>query len=244
MGAEVDIAVPARLIGEPARGAMLSALLSGEALTSGELARAARVGPSTASEHLGRLRDGGLVEVVAAGRHRYYRLASTEVAAALEALAMVSPQRPVRSLRQASMDAAMALARSCYDHLAGRVGVGVHDALVAAGALEAGPGGYLLTSAGERVLGELGVDVAGARASRRSFARACLDATERRPHLAGALGAALYRRVTELGWVVRRGSGQRALRLTDRGRLGFTAELGVVGVAAPDASAAGEQSVG
>lgn len=244
MRTDVDIAVPTRLIGDPARGAMLSALLSGQALTSGELARAAKVSPSTASEHLAQLRGGGLVEVVAAGRHRYYRIASSEVAAALEALAMVSPERPVRSLRQASMDAAMALARTCYDHLAGRVGVAVHDALIERGSFVAGGDGYLLTRDGERTLAGLGVDVQAARASRRIFAKACLDATERRPHLAGALGAALYCRVTELGWVVRRGQGQRALRLTDSGLRRLAAELGVAGVPAPDASAPAESSAG
>ncbi|HEU4540133.1 MAG TPA: helix-turn-helix domain-containing protein [Jiangellaceae bacterium] len=228
MRSDVDVSVPARLIGEPGRAAMLSALLSGEALAAGELARAARVSPATASEHLARLRAGGLVEVVPAGRHRYYRLASPDVAQVLEALAAVSPSRPVRSLRQSNTDAAMAFARTCYDHLAGRVGVAIHDALVAAGYLVVGGDGYALTDPGLESLATLGVDVVGARGGRRIFAMPCLDFTERRPHLAGALGAAFCRQAFELGWVVRRRQGQRALRLTDAGRAALGNELGVV----------------
>jgi DNA-binding transcriptional ArsR family regulator len=228
MRADVDVSVPARLIGEPARAAMLTALLSGQALAAGELARVAGVSAATASEHLGRLRDGGLIEVVAAGRHRYYRLASSEVTSAIEALAAVSPPRPVRSLRQSSTDAAMVFARTCYDHLAGRVGVSVHDALVSAGHLAAGGDGYVLTDRGTEHMATLGIDVAVVHAARRNFATPCLDFTERRPHLAGALGAAICRHALESGWVVRRAQGQRALRLTDAGRDALAAHLGVV----------------
>ncbi|HEX6338532.1 MAG TPA: winged helix-turn-helix domain-containing protein [Jiangellaceae bacterium] len=228
MRSDVDVSVPARLIGEPARAAMLTALLSGQALAAGELARAAGVSAATASEHLGRLRDGGLVEVVAAGRHRYYRLASPEVATAIEALATVSPSRPVRSLRQSNTDAAMVLARTCYDHLAGRLGVSVHDALVRAGHLAAGGDGYVLTDRGTQGMTALGIDLVAAHTARRNFAMPCLDFTERRPHLAGALGAAICRHALESGWVVRRAEGQRALRLTDVGRDALAAHLGVV----------------
>jgi len=214
---DVDLAVAARLIAEPARAAMLDALLSGEALAAGELARAAGVSPATASDHLRRLLAGGFVEVTQAGRHRYYRLASADVAHALEALALVSPARPVRSLRQSRTDTATAFARTCYDHLAGRIGVAIHDALVHEGLLVAGGDGYDLTVAGEARLGAIGVDVATARAGRRAFARGCLDFTERRPHLAGALGAALCSRLVDLTWLVRRAAGHRALRLTPAG---------------------------
>lgn len=223
----MDLAAAARLIAEPARAAMLDALMSGEALAAGELARAARVSAATASGHLARLRAGGVVDVAHAGRHRYYRLASADVAHALEALAAISPARPVRSLRQSRSDAAMAFARTCYDHLAGRVGVAVLDAFVADGVLLAGGDGYALTAPGQTRLTALGVDVAGARASRRGFARACLDFTERRPHLAGALGAALCGRMIALRWFVRRGEGQRALRLTEVGRYQLAERLGV-----------------
>lgn len=145
---------------------MLTALLSGEALAAGELARAAGVSAATASEHLARLRDGGLVDVVPAGRHRYYRLASSDVARALEALSAVSPPRSVRSLRQANTSAAMSFARTCYDHLAGRVGVSVHDALVGADYLAAGRDGYVLTETGVEGMAALGVDITAARAAR------------------------------------------------------------------------------
>jgi DNA-binding transcriptional ArsR family regulator len=242
MPADVNLAAPARLIGEPARAAMLSALLAGDALAAGELARVAGISAATASEHLTRLRRGGLVESVAQGRHRYYRLASPDVARVLEALALVSPSRPVRSLRQANAGAAMAFARTCYDHLAGRVGVAVHDAMVVAGHLVAGGDGYVLTGPGEQALAALGVDVEAARASRRHFATACLDFTERRPHLAGALGAAVSRRSFELGWVARRAEGQRALRLSDAGRRALTAEFGVVIDATGDVSVRAETS--
>ncbi len=223
----MNLAAAARLIAEPARAAMLDALMSGEALAAGELARVASVSAATASEHLARLREGGLVEVARTGRHRYYRLASPDVAHALEALAAISPARPVRSLRQSRSDAAMVFARTCYDHLAGRVGVAILDAFVADGVLVAGGDGYALTAAGQTRLTAFGVDVAAARASRRAFARACLDFTERRPHLAGALGSALCGRMIGLNWFVRRGQGQRSLRLTDVGRRQLAGRLGV-----------------
>jgi DNA-binding transcriptional ArsR family regulator len=219
---EVDISAVARLIGEPARAAMLEALMTGEPLAAGELGRIAGVSPATASEHLARLRAGGLVEALSAGRHRYYRLAGPDVAHALESLSLVGRPVEVRSLRQSRAAAALATARTCYDHLAGQVGVAVHDALVARSALVAGGDGYLLTDAGDRLLGELGVPVDAARRSRRAFARPCLDFTERRPHLAGALGGALCARLIDLGWLVRRAPGQRGLRVTPRGHDGLS----------------------
>lgn len=226
-GADVDVAAVARLIGEPARAAMLEALLAGQALAAGELARVAGVSPGTASEHLARLRAGGLVEVVAAGRHRYHRLASPEVAYALEALSLVGRPRPVTTLRQSRANAALVEARTCYDHLAGRIGVAIHDVLVDRGALRTGPDGYELTDAGADLLTGLGVEVAAARAARRSFARPCLDFTVRRSHLAGALGAGLCARFLAAGWLVRRSSGQRGLRLTDGGRRVLAETFGI-----------------
>ena len=221
---------------------MLSALLSGESLAAGELARAAGVSAATASEHLARLRDGGLVDVVAAGRHRYYRLASSDVARALEALSAVSPPREVSSLRQANAGAAMAFARTCYDHVAGRIGVAVHDALVAGDYLAAGGDGYVLTEAGADKVAALGVDVAAARAARRVFAAPCLDFTERRPHLAGAVGAAFCRLAMAEGWLVRRAEGQRALRLTATGQHALASHLGVALDGPDDISASADAS--
>lgn len=228
MTVEVDLAVAARLIAEPARAAMLNALLSGEALAAGELARIAGVSAATASEHLARLHAGGLVEVYPTGRYRYHRLASADVAHALEALAVISPSRPVTSLRRSRSDAALVFARTCYDHLAGRVGVAVHDRLIADGTLTAGGDGYRVTAAGETRLAGLGIDLPAVHAQRRPFARGCIDFTQRRPHLAGALGAALCGYVVDQGWLVRRGPGQRALRLTEVGRRDMPRVLGLV----------------
>jgi len=223
---DVDLAAVASLIGEPSRAAMLDALLGGRALAAGELARIAGVSPATASEHLSRLRDGHLVEVVAQGRHRYYRLAGPEVGAALESLAHIAPPKPVTSLRQSGHARSLAFARTCYDHLAGRCGVAVHDALLRHAWLTGTPGGYDVTPAGADGLAELGVDVATARARRRSFARPCLDWTERRPHLAGGLAADLTASLLERGWFVPRSSDSRGLRLTDVGREELRTRLG------------------
>jgi DNA-binding transcriptional ArsR family regulator len=208
---------------------MVDALMSGEALTAGELARAADVGPSTASEHLGRLVDGGLVAVAAQGRHRYHRICDAEVAVALEALARICPPTPVRSLRAATGRDALRHARTCYGHLAGTVGVALADALADRGWLlprgDDDAGDLVLTPNGEVGLMGAGVDVAAARAARRAFARSCLDWTERRPHVAGALGAALAATALDAGWV-RRGAG-RGLAVTPAGRDALSGLFGV-----------------
>lgn len=214
---DVDLAAVAAAIGEPSRAAMLDALMTGTALTAGELARAAGVGRSTASEHLARLVSAGLVEVAEQGRHRYHRLSGPEVAHALEALSHIAPPKPVRTLRESSRARSLWFARTCYDHLAGACGVTLHDLLLEGGMLAGAAGGYEVTPSGARWFAELGVDVDAARARRRSFARPCLDWTERRPHLAGALAAATTDRLLELGWFARRGPDTRALRLTEAG---------------------------
>jgi DNA-binding transcriptional ArsR family regulator len=223
----MELTTIGRLLGEPARAAMLDALLAGEALAAGELARVAGVSAPTASEHLARLHEGGLVVRVAAGRHRYYRLASPEVAQVLEALSLVVEAPPVRSLRQARADEAMRLARTCYDHLAGKVGVAVLSGLIERRALRAGGDGYEVTGAGDVLLSSLGVDVPAAAAQRRLFAKPCVDFTERRPHLAGALGAAICRRLIELRWVERLTPGGRALTVPPAGRRGLADAFGV-----------------
>lgn len=201
---------------------MLDSLMSGRALAAGELARVAGIAPSTASEHLARLLSGGLVEVVARGRHRYYRIAGPAVGAALEALSHVAPARPVRTLRESGHARALGFARTCYDHLAGRCGVALHDALLERQWLSEA---YDVTPAGATALAGWGVDVEAARGRRRSFARPCLDWTERRPHLAGALAAGIEAALLERGWFVRRSADSRALRLTEQGRA-WLAELG------------------
>ncbi|MDA8061011.1 MAG: helix-turn-helix transcriptional regulator [Actinomycetota bacterium] len=236
---DIDIAPIAALMGEPARAAVLIALLGGRALAASTLAAEAQVAPSTASEHLGRLVEGGLVSVEASGRHRYFRLARPEVADAVEALARLSPRRPVRSLRQGVHAEAIRRARSCYDHLAGRLGVALLDALVAGDVLgvEEGPTGspdpvlgagrflhYVVTEHGRERLTGLGVQFD--EAGRRPLTRYCVDWSEQRPHLAGALGAALLSRFVELGWVVRRE--RRVVQVTEKGRVAFERELGVL----------------
>src|SRR6266496_549990 len=155
---------------------MVDALFDGRPLAAGELARVARVSQPTASEHLAALVDGGLLTVTRQGRHRYFALASPQVAAALENLSLICPPAQVRSLRASSQARSLGFARTCYDHLAGRLGVTLHEAMLDRGWLApAGAGGYALTAPGRSALQALAVDVAGAAAARRSFARTCLD---------------------------------------------------------------------
>ena len=224
--AEPDVAQVASLIGDPARGTMLLGLLDGRALTATELAWRAGVTPQTASAHLFKLVDGGLLVVERSGRHRYFRLASVEVAECIEAIAVLAPlpRRP----RDRDSEAATSLrfARTCYDHLAGRIAVRVADALMTAGILVPSGGEYDVSRDGERWFEEIGLDLEAARKRKRVFARSCLDWSERRPHVAGALGAALLDRFLGLGWLVRRESG-RALRLTHSGHAELTKRLGI-----------------
>jgi DNA-binding transcriptional ArsR family regulator len=215
--ADVDLAAVASVIGEPSRAAMLDALMSGRALTAGELGRAAGIGRSATSEHLARLIAAGLVEVTVQGRHHYHRLAGPAVGHALEALSHIAPPKRVTSLKDSSRGRSLWQARTCYDHLAGACGVALHDFLLGRGLVAATGPGYAVTAAGEEWFADLGVDVAAARGRRRAFARPCLDWTERRPHLAGALAAATTQRLMGLGWFARRGEDTRALRVTEAG---------------------------
>ncbi|HEX6135470.1 MAG TPA: helix-turn-helix domain-containing protein [Longimicrobiales bacterium] len=213
------------MLGDASRAAMLTALLGGPALPAGELARRAGVSPSTASAHLAQLSATGLVVQRRSGRHRYYALSGPDVAEALEALARIAPP--------AEPDPALAplrYARTCYDHLAGRLGVLLTDTMVDQGLLTRGCD---VTAQGEEWLGMLGIDVAGLRRARRRFARPCLDWTERRDHLAGAVGAALTDLLLDRRWIVRL-EGTRAVRLTVRGRDGLYRVLGLE--PGPDAS--------
>jgi len=223
--AEVDVAAVASLFADPARATMLDALMDGGEHPAGELARRAGVAPSTASGHLSRLLLGGLVSCAATGRERRYRLASPVIAEALEALSRLAPPVEVRSLRAADRGEAIREARTCYDHLAGRLGVRLTDALVERRLLIPRDTGYELRPAGELKLARLGVDVAAARRRRRAFALACLDWSERRPHLAGALGAALAGALLDHGWLKRRPN-DRGLTVTEEGRASL-AEIGV-----------------
>lgn len=215
---DADIAPVAALIADPTRAAILTALLDGRALAAGELARLSGVSAATASAHLAKLLDGHLVDVVRQGRHRYYRLAGHEVAEVLEVLARLGTRPPVRSLRQSRQARMLEEARTCYDHLAGRAGVGLLDGLRANDYLH----GQELTGRGERVMVDLGVDLDHVRGSRRRFAPECLDWTERRAHLGGALGAALTSALLERGWY-KRGTTPRAVILTETGKEGLEA---------------------
>jgi DNA-binding transcriptional ArsR family regulator len=223
---DADIAAVAALIADRTRAAMLDALMDGRSCAAGELAGRVGVAPSTASGHLSRLLSGGLLSVETSGRERRYRLGSPAVATALEALSRVAPPQDVRSLRSADRGAAIREARTCYDHLAGRLGVDLTEALVRDDALVLRHTAYELTPRGAETMAGLGVDVAVARSRNRAFARACLDWSERRPHLAGELGAALLAALLDCGWLARRRLG-RAVAVTPHGRDGLRGALGV-----------------
>ena len=232
MASNATFAEVATLAGDPARAGMLHALMDGRALTATELARVAGVTPQTASGHLARMTSAGLLSVEAQGRHRYHRLASAAVARMMESIMQVasvveSARRPVSV---GPRDAALRAARTCYDHLAGRLGVAVADALVAGGHAELMGDGGLVTESGIALLGRIGIDIAAltARAKRpaRVLCRPCLDWSERRPHLAGAVGAAICAHSLAKDWI-RRLDGTRAVMVTAKGRRVFREELGV-----------------
>jgi DNA-binding transcriptional ArsR family regulator len=223
---DADVAAAAALIAEPARAALLTALLHEEALPAGELAARAGVAPSTASGHLARLVAGGLLTAERSGRYRLFRLADPAVAVALEALSTIAPTRPVRSLRDAAVGEAIREARTCYDHLAGRLGVELGAALERAKVIAFDGESYELGRAAAGRLGALGIDVEALARNRRPLLRACLDWSERRRHLAGSLGAALAERLFELDWLRRRPT-NRSVEVTAAGRAGFRSELGL-----------------
>jgi DNA-binding transcriptional ArsR family regulator len=222
---DADVAVVAAAIGGRSRAAILERLMDGDAWPAGELASAAGVAPSTASDHLDALVDVGLIEVDRRGRQRRFRLASPEVAHAIEALAVIAPRRHASWLREVTTAERLRAGRTCYDHLAGRLGVAVTDALLARRALRPNDRGFSIPRAGEQVFRELGVDLGEVRRRRRAFAIPCLDWTEQRTHLAGALGAAVCERCFDLGWIERHGPG-RAVAVSRDGRVNLE-RLGV-----------------
>ncbi|HYD99667.1 MAG TPA: metalloregulator ArsR/SmtB family transcription factor [Alphaproteobacteria bacterium] len=208
----------AALIGDVARANILCALMDGRALTAGELAWHAGVSAPTTSGHLAKLKAARLIAEERQGRHRYHRLASPEIAQAIEALMAAAAAGPHRHRPVGPRDEALRLARTCYDHLAGRLGIGLAEALSRRGHIVLADGAGRLTGPGRLLLREaMGIDLPGPGAGRRPLCRTCLDWSERRPHLAGRLGAALCARSLELGWIARRPD-SRAVAITPEGR--------------------------
>ncbi|MFG3254245.1 ArsR/SmtB family transcription factor [Streptomyces sp. NPDC048172] len=241
---QTDIARAAALVADPSRARMLKCLADGRALPASALAGEAGVSAATASVHLAKLVEGEFVAVTRQGRHRYYRLTGPDVSAALEALALIAPPLPITSLKQSNRTNALHRARTCYDHLAGQLGVGLMGALLDHAVLTGYDGvhrpedavrdrpasygrdiRYELTESGRERLRELGVDT-GRLPPRRPVVRYCVDWSEHRHHLAGGLGAALTARLFALDWV-RWGAVPRAVQVTDEGRAGLECSLGL-----------------
>lgn len=220
------IAEVANLIGDAARANMLSALMGGQALTAGELARHAGVTAQTTSGHLGKLAEAQLIAVEKQGRHRYYRLASSEVAHAIHALMALAASGPKRHHPIGPKDEALRLARTCYDHMAGRISIALANSLTGNDYVLLADGAGLITDEGRRFFCDFGIDLDEAVRSERPLCRTCLDWSERRPHVAGRLGASLLDRTLALGWISRTAE-SRALRITRAGEIGFGGTFGL-----------------
>ena len=221
-----QIAEVAALVGDPARANMLVALLGGRALTATELAYAAGVSPPTTSGHLGKLFGARLVVLMKQGRHRYYRLAGPHVAHMLESIMHVAIDGPPRYQPRSRADDQMRRARTCYDHIAGALGVDLADSMIAHDFVVLGDEAGEVTPAGTKFLTRLGVDLAAARAKRRVFCRPCLDWTERRAHIGGAVGAAVAKRCFDLQWI-EQVRDSRALTITPAGHRGLVDAFGL-----------------
>lgn len=226
MSETLDLAGVAALVGDPARANILGALMGGQALTASELAYFAHVSPQTASAHLAKLTEGNLIAMLRQGRNRYYRLAGPLVVQMLEGIMAVAANRQARPRTFSKADAAMREARTCYDHFAGRLGVGLADSLAVRGHIVLTDDGGEVTEGGVAFLSDFGVDLGAAHHRRRRFCRPCLDWTERRLHIGGAVGAALATRCFDLGWFARvRDS--RALGVTAAGQRGLEEVFGL-----------------
>lgn len=220
-----SIAAIAALIGDPARANMLGALMAGRALTAGELAREAGVSAQTASGHLARLGEAGLLLVEAQGRHRYFRLSGSDVAHVLEGLMGLAARTGRLRTRAGPRDPALRLARTCYDHMAGEWAVRLFDAFTADGRLSLAGGAVSLPEAGRSFFRAEGVDLSALEAGRRPLCRACLDWSERRPHLGGPLGRAVLGHALARNWVRKAAEG-RALTVTPPGLTALRAWVG------------------
>jgi len=228
MKAGPDIAMVASLVGDPARSNMLSALMTGRALTASELAHQAGITPQTASSHLSKLETGGLIEPEKQGRHRYYRLTGPDVAGVLEGLAGVAARAGHMRLRTGPKDPALRRARICYDHLAGDLGVQMLDSMTKQRLVRHDKQAIELTAEGRRFMADaLQIDAEALAHPRRPVCKACLDWSERRHHLAGTLGAALMTRFTELKWAARDPApGSRVVNFSRTGEKRFAALFG------------------
>lgn len=222
--AEPDIAEIGALIGDPGRATMLLALLDGRDLAASDLALRAGLSPQAATAHLKKLVAAGMLTARDAGRHRFFRLSSAEIGHAIETLATIAAPARIVALDQSTALERMRLARSCYDHLAGRLGVGVTDRLIERGAIARRGADFTLGPRASAVFSALGIDLDEAQAQRRAFARVCTDWTERRPHLAGSLGAALLELFLHKRWVTRN-TKDRALHTTPDGARALHAAL-------------------
>jgi DNA-binding transcriptional ArsR family regulator len=221
-----QLAEVAALVGDPARANILCALLDGRALTATELAFAAGVSPQTTSGHLGKLLGANLLVLMRQGRHRYYRLAGPQVGQMIEGIVNVALTGPPRFQPKTKLDDKLRQARTCYDHFAGLLGVGLAERLTERDFVVLGEEAGEVTAAGETFLAKLGVDLSAARAKRRVFCRPCVDWTERRSHIGGAVGAALANRCFELKWI-ERVRDSRALTITPAGRRGLMEAFGL-----------------
>ena len=243
MPGDADIAATGALLGDRARARIVTALGDGRALPASVLADEAGIAASTASEHLGKLVEGGLLAAERHGRHRYFRLGGPDVARMLEAMARVSPPAPVTSLRQGTRANALRTARTCYDHLAGRLGTGLMAAMISGNLIEGGDGifdpalaqrdrvsgrgydiEYRLTARGAATLAAFGADLP-VPTGRRPVVGYCVDWSEQRHHISGAVGAAILNRMLELRWIVRQPRG-RAVFLTPAGAEGLREAFG------------------
>ena len=231
MATNAKFAEVAALTGDPARAGMLQALMDGRALTASELARVAGIAPQTASGHLTRMTAAGLLSVEKQGRHRYHRLATPAVAHMVESIMQVASDLPApKRLTTGPRDAALREARTCYDHLAGKLGVALADALVSKGYAELTSDAGIITETGAALFGRIGLDLDAVLAQpsnkpSRMLCRPCLDWSERRPHIAGTVGTALCTHCFESGWI-RRVEGTRAVSITPKGQQVFREKFG------------------
>jgi DNA-binding transcriptional ArsR family regulator len=220
MNANPNVAKVATLVSEASRAAILTVLLDGRLHPASELAYMARIKPQTASFHLSKMVDATIVTVEKQGRHRYYGIRNPEIAQVLETLLSIAPPIEIKSLKQASEDKAMRSARTCYDHLAGNLGVQLTDSLIKAGIICEEKNTFIVTDKGEAFFKTFHIDLGIVKKKRRSFAHKCLDWSERRYHLAGSLGTALLERLFDLKWI-QRIPDTRAIKITSEGKNGF-----------------------